>query len=517
MSEKALQESTEVISQEQTNDESALLGNILEKEDIDAILKKEIIKELACNDVQEKAVEKQLTQFINLIERLRRAKNEKDTDKVDPFIQYLLDAMKDVRNVPSLVINAMIDKIDLLISDQLNMIMHHSEFQKIEASWRGLNYLVTQTNTGEQLKIKVLNVSKQELLKDMEPYKKYDQSEMFKKVYEEEYGTPGGEAYGALIGDYEFSNHPQDIGLLKKISEVAAAAHAPYISAASPGLLSMKSFTDIPSKYKLETIFSKPEYAQWRSFRDSEDSRYVSLVLPHVLLRLPYGEKTDPVESFTFEEAVSGKDHKRYLWGNAAYALAVRITEAFDKYGWCVAIRGAEGGGKVENLPAHIFEHEGASTLKCPTEIEITNRREKELADLGFITLSSYKHQSYAAFISTQTTNKPKKNNDSANLSSQLQYMLAVSRFAHYLKSIMRDKVGSFMSREETERFLNQWISQYVGNEQKARFPLKEARIDVCEIPGKPGAYNAVAYLRPHYQLNEINVSIRMVAKIEQK
>ena len=349
---------------------------------------------------------------------------------------------------------------------------------------------------------------------------------MFKKIYEEEYGVFGGSPFGLLVGDYEFCNHPQDLSLLEKMSNVAAAAHAPFITATDSKMFGLEGFSQLGEPRDLAKIFDSVEYAKWKSFRESEDSRYVGLCLPHVLLRQPYGSETVPVESFNFEEDVDGKDHKKYLWGNAAYSMATRITSAFAQHGWCTAIRGVEGGGLVEGLPTHTFRtDEGDVALKCPTEIAITDRREKELADLGFIPLVHCKGRDYAAFFSTQSANKPKKYdqnyaNANARLSAQLQYIFAISRFAHYLKAMMRDKVGSFMTRKNCEDFLNRWITQYVllddsaSQEQKAKFPLREARIEVEDIPGKPGAYRAISYLKPHFQLDEIDVSLRLVADL---
>ncbi|RMF89386.1 MAG: type VI secretion system contractile sheath large subunit [Nitrospinota bacterium] len=441
---------------------------------------------------------------------------------VEEVMRGVVRVSKDIEST----INARIAEIDTLLTRQLNEIMHAPEFQKLEATWRGLHYLVHQSETSPMLKIRVLNVSKQDLLKDLERAPEFDQSALFKKVYEEEYGTFGGAPYAALIGDYEFGRHPQDIALLEKISHVAAAAHAPFIAAASPQLFNLDSFTELGVPRDLSKIFDSVEYAKWKSFRESEDSRYVALTLPHILMRLPYGQETVPVEAFNFEEDVDGTDHSKYLWGNAAFALGTRLTDAFAKYGWCVAIRGVEGGGLVEGLPTHTFRtDEGDVALKCPTEIAITDRREKELSDLGFIPLVHCKGTDYAAFFGTQTCQKPKKyDTDAANanarLSTQLQYIMATSRFAHYLKAIMRDKVGSFMSRSECESFLNRWINNYVvgsddaGQEMKARYPLREARIDVAEVPGKPGVYRAVAFLRPHFQLDELTVSLRLVAEL---
>jgi type VI secretion system protein ImpC len=447
-------------------------------------------------------------------------------DMVADFARQVLDGAIVYGKDTESMVKARIAQLDALISAQLNEVMHAAEFQKLEATWRGLNYLVMQTETGTMLKIKAFNVSKKDLLKDLERAAEFDQSAMFKKIYEEEYGVFGGSPFGVLVGDYEFSNHPQDISLLEKMSNVAAAAHAPFLAAADAKMFGLEGFAQLGEPRDLAKIFESVEFAKWKSFRESEDSRYVGLCLPHVLLRQPYGNETVPVESFNFEEDVDGRDHKKYLWGNAAYTMATRITDAFAKHGWCTAIRGVEGGGLVEGLPTHTFRtDEGDVALKCPTEIAITDRREKELADLGFIPLVHCKGRDYAAFFSTQSTNKPKKYdqdyaNANARLSSQLQYIFAISRFAHYLKAMMRDKVGSFMSRKNCEDFLNRWITQYVllddsaSQDQKAKFPLRAAQITVEEIKGKPGAYRAIAYLRPHFQLDELDISLRLVADL---
>ncbi len=451
---------------------------------------------------------------------------ERARDLIGDFARQVMDKSITVSKDTLKMVNNRIADIDKLISKQLNEVMHTSEFQKLEGSWRGLSYLVQKSETGERLKIRVMNVSKKDLLKDMESASEFDQSTLFKKVYEEEFGMYGGESYGAMIGDYEFSNHPQDVLLLEQISGVAAASHTPFISAASPRLFGWDSFTELQNPRDMAMNFKSVEYAKWKSFRDSEDSRYVALTLPHILTRLPYGEANVPVEMFNFEEDVTGKDHSKYLWSNAAYALGARITDAFAQYGWTVAIRGHEGGGLVEGLPSHTFStDDGEVAQKCPTEIAITDRREKEIADLGFIPLVHCKNTDKASFFSTQTTNKPKLyDSDAANanarLSSQLQYILAASRFAHYVKAIMREKIGKFMTRQEAESYLNKWITGYVllddnaGQELKAKFPLREAQVNVKEIPGKTGAYQAIAWLKPHYQLDEIDVSLRLVADL---
>lgn len=453
---------------------------------------------------------------------------EQAKDMIAEFVNQVMSGELTVSKNMDVAINARIAEIDRLLSAQMNEIMHQEEFQKLEGSWRGLHHLVKNTLTSVQMKIRVMSVTKGDLLKDFERALEFDQSALFKKIYEEEYGTFGGAPFGAIIGDFEFGNHPQDMALLESISQVAAAAHAPFLSAASSEMFGWDSFTEMTEVRDVAKIFDRTEYMKWRSFRESEDSRYVGLTIPHVLGREPYGAATKPTETFRFEEDVDGKDHKKYLWSNAAYALGTRLTEAFSMHGWCVAIRGVEGGGLVEGLPTHTFEtDEGEVAMKCPTEVAITDRREKEFSDNGFIPLVHCKGTDYAAFFATQSANKPKKfDSDAASanarLSAQLQYIFAVSRFAHYLKAMMRDKIGSFLSRAEAEMFLNRWITQYVLENdvapaaQKAKYPLREARIDVSEVPGKPGAYRAVAFLRPHFQLDELAVSLRLVADLPQ-
>ena len=453
---------------------------------------------------------------------------ERAKDMIGEFVNQVMSGELTMSKNMDVAINSRIAEIDRLVSAQMNEIMHHEDFQKLEGSWRGLHHLLKNSLTGTLLKIKVMSVTKNDLLKDFERALEFDQSALFKKVYEEEYGTFGGAPFGALIGDFEFGNHPQDMALLENISQVAAAAHAPFLSAASAGMFGWDNFGEMSEVRDVSKIFDRTEYMKWRSFRESEDSRYVGLTLPHVLMREPYGAATKPTETFRFEEDVDGKDHKKYLWGNAAYALGTRLTEAFSMYGWCVAIRGVEGGGLVQGLPTHTFEtDEGEIAMKCPTEVAVTDRREKEFADNGFIPLVHCKGTDYAAFFGTQSANKAKKYDSdaahaNARLSTQLQYIFAVSRFAHYLKSMMRDKIGSFMSRSECEMFLNKWIMNYVTEDDnasaatKSQYPLREAKVEVAEIPGKPGCYRAVAFLRPHFQLDELSVSLRLVADLPQ-
>lgn len=454
------------------------------------------------------------------------ATRQRNKDIVKEFIGQFLEGSMTVSRDTEAMINARIAQIDHLVSIQLNEVMHHPDFQKLEASWRGLKMLMDRSETGTQLKIKVLNVNKRELLRDLQRAAEFDQSAAFKKVYEEEFGVFGGSPFAALVGDYEFSKHPEDIELLEKMSQVAASAHAPFMTAASADMFNLDSYASLDAPRDLAKIFDTNEYAKWKSFRNSEDSRYVALTCPHVLMRLPYGRDGVQIEDFAYEEQVDGTDHNKYLWGNAAYALATRLTNAFAQYGWCAAIRGVEGGGLVESLPIHTFRTEdGDIAMKCPTEVAITDRREKELADNGFVPLVHSKGTDYAAFFSVQSAQKAKlydkeAANANARLSTQLPYLLAMCRFAHYLKSMMRDKIGSFMSRSDCELFLNRWIANYVVLDDnapasvKASKPLREARVEVMEVPGKPGAYRAVSFLRPHFQLDELTVSLRLVADL---
>jgi type VI secretion system protein ImpC len=419
-----------------------------------------------------------------------------------------------------------IASLDKQISDGLDEVLHAPEFQRLEASWRGLAYLVKNSETGEFLKLRLLNVSKNELKSDLEKAIEFDQSVLFKKVYEEEYGTFGGSPYGVLVGDYEFGRDGVSMALLDNLSHVAAAAHAPFIAAASPRLFDMDSFTELTGPRDLQKSFESTELVKWRSFRDGEDSRYVALTMPHVLLRPPYDPVNYPIDGFEYKENVNGKSSSKYLWGNSAYALAQRINNAFALYKWCAAIRGVEGGGLVEGLPVYTFRgDDGDLVLQCPTEVSITDRRENELNKLGFIAILHKKGTDKAAFFGGQTANKPILYNTSAanansRLSSMLPYILAASRFAHYIKVIMRDKIGSFMTRDNVATYLNTWIADYVllndnaPQSVKASYPLREARVDVVDIPGKPGCYKATVFLKPHFQLDELTVSIRLVADL---
>lgn len=429
-----------------------------------------------------------------------------------------------------------IEQLDRMMSEQLAAVMHHDNFKALEGSWRGIHYVVMNSLTGRDLKIRVINASKRDLGRDLAKAVEFDQSTLFKKIYENEFGTPGGEPYSVLIGDYYFGQGQEDLELLRNISGVAAAAFAPFVAAASPGMFGFDSFEELSKPRDLADKFLATEYSKWRNFRETEDSRFVTLTMPRVLARQPYGESTKAVDEFTYEEAPADANgapkpmnHDNYCWMNAAYALASRMTNAFSESGWTTAIRGAEGGGKVANLPTHLFmSDDGDMAEQCPTEIAITSRREKELSDLGFLPLSHYKNTDYAVFFGAQTTQRPKKYdrpeaNENAAISARLPYIMATSRFAHYLKVMGRDKIGSFMEVEDVSAWLNRWILNYVngaeggGQEIRAKFPLREARIEVAAVPGSPGSYNAVAYLRPWLQMEELTASLRLVARIPKK
>ena len=471
--------------------------------------------------------------FAALLQKEFRPKTDQAREAVESAVQTLaqqaLAATGTISGDAYKTVQAIIAEIDKRLSEQINHIVHHAEFQQLEGAWRGLHHLVTNTETDEMLKIRVVNISKKELHRTLRRYKgvAWDQSPLFKKVYEEEYGQFGGEPFGCLVGDYHFDHSPPDVELLGEMGKIAAAAHCPFISGASPALMQMESWQELANPRDLTKIFTNTEYAAWRSLRESDDSKYIGLAMPRYLSRLPYGAKTNPVDEFDFEEETSGGDHGKYCWANAAYAMAVNINRSFKYYGWCTSIRGVESGGAVENLPAHTFpSDDGGVDMKCPTEIAISDRREAELAKNGFMPLVHRKNSDVAAFIGAQSLNKPSEYYDAdasanANLSARLPYMFACSRFAHYLKCIVRDKIGSFRERSDMERWLNDWIMNYVdgdpansSQETKARKPLAAAEVKVEEIEGNPGYYSSKMFLRPHYQLEGLTVSLRLVSKL---
>jgi type VI secretion system protein ImpC len=472
-----------------------------------------------------------------LLAKVVSATKQTEPDRARDLLRTLTDqalkgTVKYDRNL-TVTLNNAIAELDRVISRQLAEIMQSPEFTKLEGTWRGLHYLVKNTETSANLKIRVLNASKRELSKDLAKAVEFDQSRMFKAIYEDEFGTPGGEPMGALIGDYEFDNSFEDVQLLQGVSSIAAAAFAPFISAASPRMFGFEDYRELSKPRDLEKIFETKEYAKWRSLRESDDSRFVTLTMPRVLARLPYGPKTITIDEFVFDEtggATNGElAHDNYCWMNAAYVMGTRLTDAFAKSGWCTAIRGAENGGKVENLPMHVFtSDDGDLDLKCPTEVGITDRRDAELGKLGFLPLCHYKNTDYAVFFGAQTLHKPKlydrpEATANAAVSARLPYIMATSRFAHYLKVMGRDKIGSFMEAADCEVWLNRWISNYVnandaaGEESRAKYPLREAKVTVEEVAGRPGAYNAVAWMRPWLQMEELTTSLRMVARIPSK
>ena len=472
------------------------------------------------------------SQFAQLLEKEFKPRTERAREAIETAVHTLAEqALAQTELISDDAvrsIEAIIAAIDRKLSEQINLIIHHPDFQRLESTWRGIHYLVSNTETDEMLKIKLFNISKKDLHKTLKKYKgtNWDQSPVFKKIYEEEYGQFGGEPYGALIGDYYFDHSPQDVELLREMSKIAAAAHSPFIAGAAPSLFNMESWQELSKPRDLAKIFQTPEYAAWRSLRESEDTRYIGLTMPRFLGRLPYGAKTEPVEAFDFEEEVAG-DHNKFVWVNSAFAMGANITRAFKLYGWCSRIRGIESGGAVTNLPTYTFPtDDGGVDMKCPTEIAISDRREAELAKLGLMPLLHKKNTDFAAFIGAQSLHKPAEYDDpdataNARLASRLPYLFAVSRFAHYLKAIVRDKIGSFKEREDMERWLNNWIMNYVepdpanaSEEAKARRPLAAAEVRVEENPEDPGYYRAYFYLRPHYQLEGLTVSLRLVSKL---
>jgi type VI secretion system protein ImpC len=477
---------------------------------------------------QNEADSNQLSVLDLIVEGGRMAREPSQASRakeiVSEFINEVPGKFSDSRDAAEMI-SRRIAEIDRLLSEQLNEIMHNADFQRLESAWLGVQKLVDSGELAKDLKVKILPVGKKELLKDFERSAGFDQSSLFKMIYEEEFGTLGGSPFGVLVTDYAFGRSAKDVRLLEELSHVAAGAHAPLLAAPAADLFDMESFEQLGSPKDIAKIFESGELRSWRAFRESEDARYVVMAMPNTLMRLPYGPDTVPVEHFNFVEQVD-KAHSNYLWGSAAWSLAQQIVKSYADYGWCAAIRGVEGGGRVEGLPLHHYRSlSGDVVVKCPTETTITDRREKELSDLGFLPLCAAKGGDYAVFFGGQTVHKaPVYNTEEANanakLASMLPYMLAASRFAHYLKSIMRDKIGSFQSRSQVETFLNEWISNYVTSDDeapsavKAKYPLREASIQVLDVPGKPGSYRSVVFLRPHFQLEELSASIRLVADL---
>src|SRR5437867_2812971 len=474
----------------------------------------------------------EVTEFESLLNKEFKPKTAEAKSAVKMAVQTLaeqaLSASTLISDNAIKTIEAIIAEIDRKLSEQVNLILHQQDFKALEGTWRGLHYLVNNTETGENLKIRVMNISKKDVARTLKKFKgtAWDQSPLFKKLYEEEFGMPGGQPFGCLMGDYYFDHSAPDVEMLAGIAQISAASHAPFITAAAPSLLNMETWQELSNPRDLAKIFGTPEYAAWKSLRESDDARYLGLTMPRVLARLPYGAKTSPVDEFAFEEDSAGADHTKYVWTNAAYSMATNVTRSFKLYGWCARIRGAESGGMVEGLPVHSFPtDDGGVDMKCPTEIGITDRREKELADCGFMPLSHWKNTDFAVFVGAQSLQKPAVYDDpdataNANLAARLPYLFATCRFAHYLKCMVRDKVGGFATRESLEAWLNKWIGNYVtsnpgaSDETKARFPLSEAQVVVEEVEGNPGYYTSKFFLKPHYQLEGLTVSLRLVSKL---
>ncbi len=474
-----------------------------------------------------------INDFSSLLDKEFKPKTDEARNAVEAAVRTL--AEQALMNATTMTddayssIEAIIAEIDRKLSEQINLVLHKEEFQKVESAWRGMHHLVYNTETDEKLKIRFMDMSKDEMRRTMRRHKgiAWDQSPIFKRIYEEEYGQLGGEPYGCLVADYYFDHTPADVELLGAIAKISAASHAPFIAGSSPALLGMESWQELANPRDLAKITSNLEHAPWAALRETEDSRYIGLAMPRFLARLPYGVKTNPVDEFDFEEQTEGADHKNYVWNNAAYAMAVNINRSFKLYGWCTMIRGVESGGTVDNLPCHTFPtDDGGFDMKCPTEIAISDRREAELAKAGLIPLVHRKNTDHAAFIGAQSLQKPQEYMDpdataNANLSARLPYLFASTRFAHYLKCIVRDKIGTFKERDDMQRWLNEWIMHYVdadpansSQETKARRPLAAAAVVVEDVEGNPGYYSAKFFLRPHFQLEGLTVSLRLVAKL---
>jgi len=487
----------------------------------------------AAEQAQSQGQVAEVSEFQSLLNKSFKPKTDQAKSAIASAVTTLAEqALKNTTLISDDVlksIRSMIAAIDKKLTEQVNLILHHDDFQKLEGAWRGLHHLVSRTETDTMLKIRVFNVSKTDLAKELKKFEgtAWDQSPFFKKIYEEEYGQLGGEPFGCLVGDYHFDHTPPDVKMLGSLAQIAAAAHAPFITGGSPTLMQMESWQELSNPVDLSKIFTTPEYAPWRSLRESDDAKYVGLAMPRFLARQPYGAKSNPVESFDFEEDTEGARHDKFVWANSAYAMAVNITRSFKMYGWCSRIRGVESGGELSGLPCHTFPtDDGGQDMKCPTEIAITDRREAELAKNGFMPLVHRKNSDAAYFIGAQSLQKPQEYDDAdatanANLAARLPYMFACCRFAHYLKCIVRDKVGGFASKSSMQDWLKRWVLQYVdgdpdnsSEDTKARKPLAAAEVVVEEIEGNPGYYSSKFFLRPHYQLEGLTVSLRLVSKL---
>ncbi len=450
---------------------------------------------------------------------------------VEAFIIELLAPGREGARVHQSVINEMIAEIDRKLSSQLDMILHNAEYQKLESAWRGLKFTVDRTNFRENVKIELLNVSKADLLADFEDTPEITKSGLYKHVYTAEYGQFGGKPVGAIIANYDFSPGPQDVKLLQYAASVATMSHAPFIAAAGPKFFGLDNFLALPNLKDLKSVFEGPQFVKWNSFRESEDARSVGLTTPRFLLRLPYNQEKNPVKSFNYNENTS-ENHEDFLWGNTSFTFATRLSDSFAKYRWCPNIIGPASGGAVEDLPVHTFESMGAIENKIPTEVLISERREFELAESGFIGLAMRKGSDNACFFSANSCQKPKYFGQSKEgkeaesnykLGTQLPYMFIVNRLAHYLKVLQREQIGSWKERTDLERELNQWISQYVSDQDvvdagvRGRRPLRQAEVIVSDVEGDPGWYRVDMKVRPHFKYMGSFFTLSLVGKLDKK
>jgi type VI secretion system protein ImpC len=450
---------------------------------------------------------------------------------VQAFIAELVQPKREGEKVDKALVDAMIAEIDAKLSRQVDEILHHAEFQKLESAWRGLKFVVDRVNFRENIKVEMLNVSKEDLLTDFEDAPEIPKSGLYKIVYSAEYGQFGGKPYGLLVGNYDFGPGPQDISLLQNLGAVATMAHAPFVSATSPSFFGLNNFVDIPNLKDLQALFEGPQYTKWQSFRESEDSRYVALTMPRFLLRLPYGSSTVPVKAFNYEEQVVG-EHEKYCWGNSSFAFATRVADSFAKYRWCPNIIGPQAGGTVEDLPLHQYESMGEIQTKCPTETLLTERREYELSEQGFIGLTFRKDSDNACFFSANSCQKAKYFGQSDEgraaelnyrLGTQLPYLFIICRLAHYIKVLQREQIGSWKERADLERELNKWIGQYVADQEvvsaeiRSRRPLRQAKIEVTDVPGNAGWYKVDMKVRPHFKYMGSFFTLGLVGKLDKE
>jgi type VI secretion system protein ImpC len=486
---------------------------------------------------QPAATETQVSEEPSLLDDIVQATKLKPADEgysltkegIKAFIPKLFEPDRKVARVSNAVIDDMIAEIDKTLSLQVDAILHHPDVQKLESSWRSLKYLVDKTDFRENIRLEVLNVSKDDLLEDFEDSPEVVKSGLYRTFYTAEYGQFGGQPYGDIIANYEFSPKPQDVKLLQYVASVCAMSHAPFIASAGPEFFGLEDFNGLPKLKDLEQLFEGPKYIKWRSFRESEDARYVGLTLPRFLLRLPYDPETQPVKAFNYVENVADS-HENYLWGNTAFAFGSRLTDSFAKYRWCTNVIGPRGGGAVEDLPVHLYEAMGEIQTKIPTEVLVSDRREYELAEQGFIPLAMRKGSDNACFFSANSAQKPKffgisKEGKEAELNyklgTQLPYMFVANRLAHYLKVLQRENIGTWKERVDLERELNQWIRQYIADQEnpspevRSHRPLRKAQVTVEDVEGEPGWYKVGLKVRPHFKYMGAYFTLSLVGKLD--